>query len=94
MQKLEAALKAEDFRVDAMFEPAHMNKKIKEAQLSKIPFMLIAGEREAADGTVAIRRRDTREQEVLPFGRFMDLARRLRSQRALDLGAAPQTSGV
>jgi threonyl-tRNA synthetase len=90
MQKLEVALKAEDFRVDAMFEPAHMNKKIKEAQLSKIPFMLIAGEREAAEGTVAIRRRDTREQEVMSFEKFMDLVRRLRSQRALDLGPAPK----
>ncbi|MFM7282286.1 MAG: His/Gly/Thr/Pro-type tRNA ligase C-terminal domain-containing protein, partial [Planctomycetia bacterium] len=90
MQKLEAALKAEDFRVDAMFEPAHMNKKIKEAQLSKIPFMLIAGEREAAEGTVAIRRRDTREQEVMSFEKFMDLVRRLRAQRALDLGTAPK----
>jgi threonyl-tRNA synthetase len=85
-KKLEARLQQELFRVDAMLEPAHMNKKIKEAQNQKVPFMLIAGDREAADGTVAVRRRDTREQEVVPFEQFLELIRRLRSTRALDLG--------
>ena len=47
--------------------------------------MLIAGEREQADGTVAIRRRGTREQEVVPFEEFLDLVRRLRGDRALGL---------
>jgi len=85
-KKLETQLQQELFRVDAMLEPAHMNKKIKEAQGQKVPFMLIAGDREAADGTVAVRRRDTREQEVVPFEQFLELIRRLRSTRALDLG--------
>ena len=52
--------------------------------------MLIAGDREAADGTVAVRRRDTREQEVMPFAQFeamirggelRDLNRRYRQYR-------------
>ena len=85
-KKLEVQLQQELFRVDAMLEPGHMNKKIKEAQGQKVPFMLIAGEREAADGTVAVRRRDTREQEVVPFEQFLELIRRLRATRALDLG--------
>ena len=85
-KKLEQRLQQELFRVDAMLEPAHMNKKIKEAQSQKVPFMLIAGDREAADGTVAVRRRDTREQEVVPFEQFLELIKRLRSTRALDLG--------
>jgi threonyl-tRNA synthetase len=85
-KKLEVRLQQELFRVDAMLEPGHMNKKIKEAQGQKVPFMLIAGEREAADGTVAVRRRDTREQEVVPFEQFLELIRRLRATRALDLG--------
>ncbi|MBK7643661.1 MAG: threonine--tRNA ligase [Planctomycetes bacterium] len=83
---LETKLQQELFRVDAMLAPGHMNKKIKEAQSQKVPFMLIAGEREAADGTVAVRRRDTREQEVVPFEQFLELIKRLRSTRALDLG--------
>jgi threonyl-tRNA synthetase len=86
-KKLEVELQRELFRVDAMLDPAHMNKKIKEAQTQKVPFMLIAGDREAADGTVAVRRRDTREQEVMPFDAFLALIRDLRTRRALDLGA-------
>jgi threonyl-tRNA synthetase len=85
-KKLEQRLQKELFRVDAMVEPGHMNKKIKEAQHHKVPFMLIAGEREAADGTVAVRRRDTRDQEVVPFEKFLELVRDLRARRALDLG--------
>jgi len=85
-KKLERRLQQELFRVDAMVEPGHMNKKIKEAQHAKVPFMLIAGDREAADGTVAVRRRDTREQEVVAFDEFLKLAADLRARRALDLG--------
>jgi threonyl-tRNA synthetase len=62
-----------------------MNKKIKSAQQDQVPFMLIAGEREAAEGTVALRRRGTRDQEDVPFDAFLDLVRRLRSTRSLTL---------
>ena len=82
---LEARLQQALFRVDAMLEPAHMNKKIKEAQHAKIPFMLIAGDREAQDGTVAVRRRDTREQEIMPFEKFVELVKELRASRSLSL---------
>ena len=82
---LEARLRGELFRVDAMLEPGHMNKKIKQAQRAQTPFMLIVGEREAAEGTVAIRRRGTREQEVVPFEEFLEMVRRLRAERSLEL---------
>ena len=82
---LERRLQEELFRVDAMVEPGHMNKKIKEAQHAQVPFMLIAGEREEKDGTVAVRRRGTAEQDVMGFDAFLELARRLRAQRSLHL---------
>ena len=47
-----------------------MRKKIKEAQKDQVPYMLIAGDREAAEGTVAVRRRGTQEQRVLTFEDF------------------------
>jgi threonyl-tRNA synthetase len=87
-KKLEQALQEDLFRVDAMLDAGHMNNKIKTAQHARIPFMLIAGDREAADGTVAVRRRDTREQEVMPFEKFLAMVRDLRTRRALDLGKA------
>jgi len=80
-QKLQQAL----YRVDCMVDPGHMNKKIKEAQHAQIPFMLIAGEREAAEGTVAVRRLGTREQVDMRFEDFVALIDRLRSTRSLAL---------
>ncbi|MFN0242398.1 MAG: threonine--tRNA ligase [Planctomycetota bacterium] len=91
-RELESRLQSELFRVDAMLDAGHMNKKIKEAQQQKVPFMLIAGEREAAEGTVAVRRRDTRDQDVMRFDDFLKLARELRKTRALDLGEATRVT--
>ena len=62
-----------------------MNKRIKEAQKLQVPFMLIAGEREAEDGTVAVRKRGTRDQDEMAFEDFLTQARALRASRALEL---------
>ncbi len=85
LRTLAERLNAQNFRVEAMLDAGHMNKKIKDAQHAQIPFMLVAGEREAADGTVAVRRRGTREQIVMPFDAFLSGISKLRSTRALGL---------
>ena len=84
-QGLAERLRAEGFRVDCKDASSHMNKRIKEAQKLQVPFMLIAGEREAEDGTVALRPRGTREQDVVKFDDFLERARNLRASRALEL---------
>ncbi len=44
--------------------------RIREAETMKIPFMAVVGEREAADGTVAVRKRGAgKKQEVMPRAR-------------------------
>jgi threonyl-tRNA synthetase len=91
-KSLEKRLEQELFRVEAMVEPGHMNKKIKEAQGRQIPFQCIAGDREAAEGTVAVRRRGTREQDVMPFEQFLEALRSLRASRSLELELAPETT--
>ena len=48
----------------------------------------------AAEGTVAVRRRDTREQVVMPFEEFLALITDLRKRRALDLGEAVEARVV
>lgn len=94
-RKLADALESELFRVDAMLDVGHMNKKIKQAQKEQVPYMLIAGEREAAEGTVAVRRRGTREQQVVPFDTFVAMIRQLREERSLETPEAgePAASG-
>ena len=80
-RQLARRLGDERFRVDCMDVPGHMNKKIKEAQRLQVPFMLIAGDREVEESTVAVRPRGTREQEVVAFEDFLARARELRSTR-------------
>jgi threonyl-tRNA synthetase len=47
-----------------------IGRKIREAELRKIPFMLIVGEREAADGTVAVREHGGDDRGAQPVGEF------------------------
>lgn len=56
--KVKDQLKKERIRVEADMRDESLNKKIREAQLKKIPYMLVVGEREAAEGSVSVRRRD------------------------------------
>ena len=49
--------------------------KIREAQLQKIPYMLVAGDREAAEGTVAVRSRVSGDLGSRPVAEFIDTAR-------------------
>ena len=53
-------------RVEADVRQEKIGLKIREAQLQKIPYMLVVGDREAADGTVAVRRRKGGDQGAQP----------------------------
>jgi threonyl-tRNA synthetase len=49
--------------------------KIREAQLQKIPYMLVVGDREAAEGTVAVRSRTGGDLGARPVNDFIQSAR-------------------
>ncbi len=49
--------------------------KIREAQLQKVPYMLVIGDREAAEGTVAVRSRAAGDQGARAVEAFLDAAR-------------------
>ena len=44
--------------------------KIREAQMEKVPYMLVVGEKEAADGSVSVRRRDKGDTGAVPRRRI------------------------
>jgi len=52
-----AQLQAAGLRIDLDDRQEKIGYKIREAQLQKIPYMLVVGDREAADGTVSVRER-------------------------------------
>ena len=59
-------LTATGLRAEADVRQEKIGLKIREAQLQKIPYMLIVGDREVADGTVALRRRKGGDQGARP----------------------------
>jgi threonyl-tRNA synthetase len=60
-----------------------LNARIRDAQLQKIPFMLVVGDREAKGQGVAVRRRDTGDVGFRPLAEFVPWLRELIDTRAL-----------
>ena len=62
-------------RVEIDTANERMQKKIRDAQLMKIPYMLVVGEREAAEGKVAVRLRSGRDLGPMPLEVFVNRIR-------------------
>lgn len=56
-RKVEAALKEHGLRAGGDYRPEKIGYKIREAQLEKIPYMLVVGDKEQSAGNVAVRDR-------------------------------------
>jgi len=73
--KLEAELKAAGLRAQADTRAERMNLKIREAQLQKIPYMLIVGDKEAESATVSVRLRSGEDLGRQTMEAFKAMAR-------------------
>ena len=58
-------------RVDMDLRNEKLGYKIREAQLEKIPYLLVIGENEAANGTVSVRRRGEGDLGAQPVSEFV-----------------------
>jgi threonyl-tRNA synthetase len=67
-------LKAAGLRAELDGRQEKIGYKIREAQLQKIPYMLVTGDREAADGTVSVRSRSEGDQGSRVIDEFIDAA--------------------
>ena len=72
-----ARLKEAGIRVELDERNEKVNFKIREAQLQKIPFMLVVGGREAEAGGVSVRHRKGGDQGVKPLDEFVSQIREL-----------------
>jgi threonyl-tRNA synthetase len=72
-QKVQAALEEKDIRVIIDDRSEKTGRKIRDAETRKVPFMLIVGEKEEADGTVAVRRHGNIDNGVMPLADFATL---------------------
>jgi len=59
--------------------------RVREAQLQKIPYMLVVGAREMEAGTVAVRRRAGADLGAMPVDAFADRLKGLVEARSLEL---------
>ena len=82
-RELVAALKSAGLRVELDDRNEKLNARIRDAQLAKVPFMLVAGERETAARNVAVRRRDAGDTGTVPLDEFISQVRRLVDSRAV-----------
>ena len=72
-QQVLQKLKAAGIRAEADWRSEKMGYKIREAQLKKIPYMLVVGEKEAAEQTVAVRTRKEGNGGVMSLDDFIAL---------------------
>ncbi|MDR1868170.1 MAG: threonine--tRNA ligase [Treponema sp.] len=84
-QAVEAKLKTHNIRVTVDIGTERMNAKIRECQRRKIPYMLVVGQREQDEQTVAVRLRDGQQIAPLPIEQFIQRIHDKTITHALDL---------
>jgi threonyl-tRNA synthetase len=82
---LERRLKDAGVRVSADLGTERMNAKIRSAQLMKVPYMLVVGDREKEENTVSLRKRDGSRQNGMPVTEFVAMVQERISSRSAQL---------
>ena len=91
-QQLAGELRAAGLRVEVNLRSEKIGAKIRDAQMQKIPFMLVLGDREMEEGKVAVRERTRGDIGVMTLDEFKEMAQRLIKTRAITNDS--QASGV
>ena len=71
-KKVEAELKKNGVYVSVDARSEKIGYKIRESRLAKVPYMLVVGEKEEADGTVSVRSRFAGDEGVKPIAEFVE----------------------
>ncbi len=78
-------LKAAGIRAEVDVRSERMNAKIREAQLQKIPYMLVVGDKEAASEAVSVRLRTNVDLKSMPLTQFMERVMGIVKTKSMDL---------
>ncbi len=71
-QEVQRVLREQDLRVEVDARSERMNAKIRQAQLQKVPYMLVIGDKEQEAGAVAVRLRNGTDLGPLPLAELRD----------------------
>jgi threonyl-tRNA synthetase len=83
--RLARGLKEQGVRAAADLGSDRMNAKIRNAQLFKVPYMLVVGDREMETETVSLRKRDGTRQNDMPVRAFSALVTERIARRSSEL---------
>ena len=82
------ALRAAGLRVEVDSRAERMNAKVRDAQLQKITYMLVVGDKEAASQAVSLRLRTNENIGMVPLAEFVAVAKRLNDERSQEIWPA------
>ena len=85
MREVAAKLREQGLRVHVDDSNNRMGAKIRTASQQKVPWMLIAGDRDIAAGAVSVRLRSGEDLGGMPVANFIELARRIVDEKSLEL---------
>ena len=71
-QEMMQRLRDQGIRVELDHSPERMNAKIRAAQLQKIPYMLVVGDKEASENAVSVRLRTNENLGARPLADFVE----------------------
>ena len=71
--EIAAALDRAGFRAETDVRNEKIGKKIREATLEKIPYMLVVGDRDIENGTVSVRHRSGEDLGAMSLDQFLEL---------------------
>ncbi|GAB4448451.1 MAG: threonine--tRNA ligase [Anaerolineales bacterium] len=78
-------LRAEGVRASADLSAQRMNAKIRDAQMMKVPYMIVVGKNEMEAGQISLRVRDGSQQNNIPLAEFAARAKDRIARRAKEL---------
>ncbi len=84
-RQLESELRSAGIRVAVDAKSETVNHKIRQAQLEKIPYMVVVGDKELASNTVSVRLRNGKQTPPQPLGDFKETVRAATTSRSKGL---------
>lgn len=84
-QNLLSRFKEEGIRVEIDDRPEKMQAKIRNAQLEKVPYMLVIGQREVESNSVAVRQRDGQDLGAMAVDEFLAKVKEQINTKSLNL---------
>ena len=87
-ERVRAALEAAGLRAEVDLRKERMNAKVRDAQLQKVPYMLVVGDKEAESNSVSLRLRTNENVGAVPLEQFIAVAGQLNAERSRELWPA------